>query len=105
MRLIKKDVQHHPSLYNMNQYRWIMFGHILRMPEDTPTQNALEFPVVGSNKYKAHKFTHCTNLLNIPRADLRDSGLKIIRTPMKLHQFKMLPSDRVQCIQMEKDRT
>ena len=44
-----------PLSTKVHQLRWTMFGHVLRMPEDTPAQKALEFAVVGSNKYKAHK--------------------------------------------------
>jgi hypothetical protein len=54
------------------------------MPEDTPAKKFLEFPVVGSKKYKAHTARHCTNLLNMLRADLKDSGLEILRTAKKL---------------------
>ena len=72
-----------PLSTKVAQYRWSMFGHIIRMPEDTPAQKALEFAVVGSNKYKARKGRHCTNLLSILRADLSDVGLGTLRTPKK----------------------
>ena len=80
-----------------------MFGHILRMPEDTPAQKALEFAAVGCNKYKARKGRHCTNLLSILRADLKDAGLGTLRTAKKLRELRMLARDKVQWNQMKKD--
>ena len=83
--------------------RWTMFGHILRMPEDTPAQKSLEFAVVGSNKYKARKGRHCTNLLSVLRADLKDKGLGTLKTAKRLRELRMLATDKVQWNQMKKD--
>jgi hypothetical protein len=47
-------------------------------------KKALEFAVVGSDKYKARKGRHCTNLLSILRADLRNVGLGTLRTAKKI---------------------
>ena len=58
----------------VNQQRWSMFGHVLRMPENTPAQQALEFAVLGSSKYRSHTGRYCSNLLSLLRADLREAG-------------------------------
>ena len=73
------------------------------MPEDTPAQKALEFAVVGSNKYKARKGRHCTNLLSILRADLRDVGLGTLITAKNLQELRMLTRDKNQWNKMKKD--
>ena len=44
---------------------WSMFGHVLRMTEDTPTNGVMEFAVLGANQYKARKGRHSTNLLRV----------------------------------------
>ena len=51
--------------------RWTMFGYLLQMPEDTPAQKALEFTLVGSDKFKACKAQHYTNLLSLLQADAK----------------------------------
>ena len=40
-----------PLSVRVNQQRWSMFGHVLRMPVSTLAQQALEFAVLGSSKY------------------------------------------------------
>ena len=64
-----------PLSTKVAQQRWSMFSHILRMPEDTPAQKALEFAILGANKYKARMGRHCTNLLNVLQTDLKNAGL------------------------------
>ena len=92
-----------PLSTKVRQLRWTMFGHVLRMPEDTPAQKALEFAIVGSSKYKARKGRHCTNLLSLLRADLKDAGLGTLRTAKKLKELRMLARNKMQWTQMKKD--
>ena len=80
-----------------------MFGHILRMSEDTPAQKALEFAIIGSNKYKARKGRHCTNLLSVLRTDLKDMGLGTLRSAKRLRELRMLARNKVQWNHMKKD--
>ena len=56
-----------PLSVRVNQQRWSMFGHVLRMPENTPAQQALEFAVLGSSKYRSRTGRHCSNLLSLLR--------------------------------------
>ncbi|XP_033111648.1 uncharacterized protein LOC117112649 [Anneissia japonica] len=69
-----------PLSTKVAQLRWSMFGHVLRMPENTPAQRALEFAVVASNKYQARKGRHYTNLLSTLRADLKEAKMGTLRT-------------------------
>jgi hypothetical protein len=80
-----------------------MFGLILWLPEDTPAQKALKFAAVASYKYKARKGRHCTNLLSILSADLRDVGLGTLIPAKKLWELKTLARDKVQGIKMKKN--
>ncbi len=52
-----------------------MFGHVLRMPEETPAQKSLEFAVDGSNKYCGRRGRHCKILFGTLQADLREVKL------------------------------
>ncbi|CAH1241125.1 Hypp6311 [Branchiostoma lanceolatum] len=49
-----------------------MFGHILRMPTDTPAHQALDFALIGCNRYSSRKGRHCKNLLSLLRTDLKE---------------------------------
>ncbi|XP_066294593.1 uncharacterized protein [Branchiostoma lanceolatum] len=60
-----------PLSEKVEHLRWSMFGHILRMPQDTPAQKALEFSTLRSNRYKARKGRHCVNLLSMLKGDLK----------------------------------
>ena len=59
----------------VNQQRWSIFSHVLRMPENKPAQQALEFALLGSSKYISSTACHYSNLLNLLRADLKRSKL------------------------------
>ena len=81
-----------------------MFGHVLRMPVDTPAQKALEFAaLVGATKYQARKGRYCSNLLSLLRSDLKDAGLGTFKTGKKLRELRMLAEDKAQWIKLKKD--
>ncbi|XP_078576824.1 uncharacterized protein LOC144862312 [Branchiostoma floridae x Branchiostoma japonicum] len=63
-----------PLSEKAEQARWSMFGHILRMPQDTPAQKALEYAILGSKRFKARKGRDCVNLLSLLKADLKHRG-------------------------------
>ena len=75
-----------------------MLGHVLRMPTDTPAQRALEFAIVGANKYKARKGRHCTNLLSLLRSDLKNAGLGTLNSGKKLKELRMHAKDKAQWV-------
>ena len=85
------------------QLRWSMFGHVLRMAEDTPAQKALEFAVTGSQKYKARRGRHCTNLLSMLRSDLKDNGLGNLKTLKQLRELRMHAKDKTNWNLKKKD--
>ena len=84
-----------PLSVRVNQQRWSMFGHVLRMPENTPAQQALEFAVLGSSKYRSCRGRHCSNLLSLLQADLREAGFGTLRLKKKLREFGMLAKETV----------
>ena len=92
-----------PLSMKVTKQRWAMFGHVLRMPTDTPAQKALEFAVVGANKYKARKGRHCTNLLSLLRSDLKDTRLGTLRSGKNLKELRMHARDKKQWIKWKKD--
>lgn len=92
-----------PLSVKVAKQRWAMFGHVLRMPTDTPAQKALEFAVVGANKYKARKGRHCTNLLSLLRSDLKDTGLGTLRSGKNLKELRLHAKDKKQWIKWKKD--
>ena len=49
-----------------------MFGHVLRMPEDSPAQLSMQFEVAGSNRYRGRVGRHITNLFDVLRSDLKE---------------------------------
>ena len=51
--------------------RWRMFGHILRMPENSPAALSLYFAVAGCPNLKGRRGRHRINLLNILRSDIQ----------------------------------
>ncbi|KAI8479584.1 hypothetical protein Bbelb_426750 [Branchiostoma belcheri] len=83
--------------------RWTMFGHILRMPTDTPAQQALTFALVGSNTYRPRKGRHCSNLLSLLRADLKERGLGPLRSERKLQELRRLAMNRTKWRELKKD--
>ncbi|KAI8500977.1 hypothetical protein Bbelb_210720 [Branchiostoma belcheri] len=83
--------------------RWTMLGHILRMPTDAPAQQALTFALVGSNTYRSRKGRHCSNLLSLLRADLKERGLGPLRSERKLQELRRLAMNRTKWKELKKD--
>ncbi|XP_035689837.1 uncharacterized protein LOC118425125 [Branchiostoma floridae] len=92
-----------PLSTKVKQARWTMFGHVLRMPTNTPAQQALEFALIGSNTYKARKGRHCKNLLGLLRADLKERGLGPLRSERKLRELRELAMNRTKWKELKKD--
>ena len=61
----------------VRESRWRMLGHVLRMPPDTPAQQALQFAVVGAQQFKGRRGRHQTNLLETIRTDLRSVNRRL----------------------------
>ena len=80
-----------------------MFGHVLRMQEETPAQKALEYAVVGANRYKARQGRHCINLFGILRADLKKANLGTLRSAKKLKELRTIASDKNKWLRMRRD--
>jgi len=92
-----------PLSRKVAQQRWSMFGHVLRMPEDTPAQQSLEFAVDGSNKYRGRRGRHCKNLFSTLQADLKEAKLGTLKSKKKLKELRVLAEDKVKWIQLKKD--
>ena len=60
-----------PLSVTVQERRWRMLGHVLRMPQDTPAQLALHFAVEGSQIQKGGRGRHQTNLLDTIKSDLK----------------------------------
>ena len=48
-----------PLSAKVAQQQWTMFGYVQRMPGETPTQESVEFAVIGSNNYRERRGRHC----------------------------------------------
>ena len=92
-----------PLSTRVAQQRWSMFSHVLRMPQETPAQKALEFAISGANKYRARTGRHCTNLLGVLRADLKRAGLGTLASMKKLRELRVLAGNRTQWLKLKKD--
>ena len=64
-----------------------MFGHVLRMPNDTPAQLSLQFAVAGSNQYRGRVGRHNANLFDVLQSDLKEKGVKL-RSGRDLVRFR-----------------
>ena len=53
--------------------RWQYFGKILRMPEDSPPQQALIFAIIGSKKLKSRRGRHQTNLYETLKKEVENN--------------------------------
>jgi hypothetical protein len=47
-----------PLSVRVSQQRWNTLGHVLRMPDNTTAQCALDFAVIGATKYKPRRGRH-----------------------------------------------
>ncbi|KAI8482392.1 hypothetical protein Bbelb_398770 [Branchiostoma belcheri] len=66
------------------------------MPTDAPAQQALTFALglVGSDSYRSRKGRHCSNLLSLLRADLKERGLGPLRSERKLQELRRLAMNK-----------
>ena len=53
-----------------------MFGHVLQMEPKGPAQKALDFAIIGSTKYQEIHGCHCTNLLELLKAEIKQARLE-----------------------------
>ena len=79
--------------------RWRLFGHVLRMPRDTPAQQAIDyyFADTGDATFRGRPWTSLPNALS---ADLRRLG-RTLRRPADNDAFGLL--NREQWRQLERD--
>ena len=82
--------------------RWGMLGHALRMPQDTPAQLALHFAVVGSQIHKSRRGRHQTNLLDTIRTDLKHHQLAL-KCADDIETLRALANDKATWRSMGKD--
>ena len=78
----------------MAQLRWFTFGRVLRMPEETPSQNLLEFTVIRSNNYWTRRGCHSTNLLGKFWVDLKNVGQGALISSKRLRELMTLAKER-----------
>ena len=71
-----------------------MLGHTLRLDTNSPAQKALQFALVGSNKYQAQRGRHWANLLEQIRSDVKLAGLGPLRTGKHLNNLRHVAEDR-----------
>jgi hypothetical protein len=102
-RALYKMCNTEPLSVRVAQQRWSMFYHVLRMPEDTPAQRALDFAVIGASKYKARRGRHTTNLLSLLRSDLKEFGLGTLKTRKRLGELRTLAVDKTQWPKAKRD--
>ena len=67
-----------------------MFGHVLHMLEDTPTELSLQFAVAGSNRSRGQVGRHTTNLFDMLRSDLKEK----LRSGRDLVRLREMATDR-----------
>jgi hypothetical protein len=68
--------------------RWRLFGHILRMPENSPAALSLYFAVAGCQDLKGRRGRHRMNLLNILGSDI--NRIPIDRSSTNIHRHAKL---------------
>ncbi|KAI8519244.1 hypothetical protein Bbelb_025010 [Branchiostoma belcheri] len=92
-----------PLSVKVEKLRWSLFGHILRMLQDTPAQKALEFSFLRSKRYKARRGRHCINLFSQLKGDLKCRGLEPPTTEKKLKELRELARQKTRWKEMKKD--
>jgi hypothetical protein len=78
-----------PLSVKVAKQRRSMFGHVLRMAEETSAQRTLKFALFGASKYKARRGRHCINLLSVLRGDLKKAGLGTLKLRMDLRKLRI----------------
>ena len=56
-----------------------MLGHVLRMDRNAPAQRALQYAVEGAKVYSGRHGHHTTNLLDIPKADMKHREMNLYK--------------------------
>ena len=75
-------------------YRWRMFGHVLRLPENSPAQAASSYAVDGSTIYKSRRGRHQTNLFSVLCDDLSKRRLHL-KSLDDLFELRCIASNRL----------
>ena len=57
--------------------RWTLFGHILRMPENSPAHLALHFALDSTKSFGRRRGNHQINLLGTLRKDIEERDIKL----------------------------
>ena len=81
-----------------------MLGHMLRMNQDAPAQNALLYAVEGAQKYKGRRGRHMTNLLDTLKADIKERGMHL-RNTRDLELLRQTAADRSKWEKMARKKT
>ncbi|KAI8485272.1 hypothetical protein Bbelb_370190 [Branchiostoma belcheri] len=87
-----------PLSVKVEKLRWSLFGHILRMPQDTPAQKALEFSFLSPKRYKARRGRHCINLLSLLKGDLKRRELGPPTIEKKLNELRELAKQKARLL-------
>ena len=89
----------HPISEDITSARWRLFGHVLRMPRDTPAQQAIDyyFADTGDATFRGRPRTSLPTALS---ADLRRVG-RTLRRPADIDALRLL--NREQWRQLERD--
>ena len=89
----------HPISEDVKSARWRLFGHVLRMPRDTPAQQAIDyyFADTGDATFRGRPRTSLPTALS---ADLRRVG-RTLRRPADIDALRLL--NREQWRQLERD--
>ena len=87
-------------MFDVIRGHWRLFGHILRLPRDTPVNKAMEFYFEPSlkNTFKGRPRTTIVTTINrdIERTKLRYPTLTIRKLKMKsdLDEYRLISSNR-----------
>ncbi|KAL6459666.1 hypothetical protein MHYP_G00314250 [Metynnis hypsauchen] len=93
-RALYEKCECEPLSRKVERQRWSMLGHILRMEMETPARRALEFAVVGAKeRYQGRRGRHCTNLLELIRADIKQAGLGPLQSRSHLNKIAKAAQD------------
>ena len=82
-----------PLSQQVRRMRISLFGHVLRLPEDTRAHMSLQFAVAGSNRYRGRIGRHTTNLFDVLHSDLKEKGVKL-RSGRDLVRVREMATDR-----------
>ena len=82
-----------PMTEHVRKSSWTLFGHILRMDENSPASLALRFAIESSTRLQGRRGRPHTNLLSNIQADLRSHNLSLNGVDDLVH-LKTIASDR-----------